>query len=120
MIKRFGFWMEKGFLAAALWSMFLTILIFAFMLVLGLPLFKEGRLLSLLTSPWAPGEGQFGIYPMIISTTVISFLSLCLGAPLALATSNPGSVTTSPGGVGRNIAEAVGDYTFPTPCQHCR
>ncbi len=22
--------------------------------------------------------------------------------------------------VGRNIAEAVGDYTFPTPCQHCR
>ncbi|HOQ42597.1 MAG TPA: ABC transporter permease subunit [Smithellaceae bacterium] len=87
MIKRFGFWMEKGFLAAALWSMFLTILIFAFMLVLGLPLFKEGRLLSLLTSPWAPGEGQFGIYPMIISTTAISFLSLCLGAPLALGVS---------------------------------
>ncbi len=87
MIRRFGSWIEKSFLAAALWSMLLTVLIFAFMLVLGLPLFKENRFLSLLTLPWAPGGGQYGIYPMIISSMAISFLSLCLGAPLALGAS---------------------------------
>jgi len=87
MIKRFGNVLEKGFFAAALWSMLLAVLILAFMLILGLPLFREGRFLSILSTPWIPGEGHFGIYPMLIGTAAISFLSLCLGAPLALGVS---------------------------------
>jgi phosphate transport system permease protein len=86
MIKQFGYWIEKGFLAAALWSIFVVLLILFFMLILGLPLFREGRFLTLPVTPWMPDQGLFGIYPMIIGTAAISFLSLCFAFPLSLGT----------------------------------
>jgi phosphate transport system permease protein len=106
MIRRFEYLIEKSFFAAALWSMALTVLIFAFMLILGLPLFREGRFFSLLFSSWIPGEGQFGIYPMIMGTAAISLLSLVFGAPLALGVSIFISVT-QPGRPGRWLKKVV-------------
>ncbi|MEQ8151835.1 MAG: ABC transporter permease subunit [Smithellaceae bacterium] len=106
MISRFEHLIEKSFLAAALWSMALTILIFVFMLILGLPLFREGRFFSLLFTPWIPGEEQFGIYPMIMGTAAISVLSLCFGAPLAIGVSVFISVL-QPGRLGRWLKKVV-------------
>jgi len=54
------------------------------MIILGLPLFKGGRFFSLLTMPWMPEKGFFGIYPMIIGTIAISVLSLCFAFPFSL------------------------------------
>lgn len=106
MIKRFEYLIEKSFLAAALWSMALTVMIFVFMLILGLPLFREGRFLSILFAPWIPGEGHFGIYPMIIGTAAISVLSLGFGAPLAIGVSVFISVI-QPGRLGRWLKKVV-------------
>ena len=106
MIKRFGNLIEKGFLAAALWSIFLVLLIFIFMIILGLPLFRGGYFFSLLTMPWIPGRGFYGIYPMIIGTSAISLLSLCFAFPLSLGVSAFIS-TIEPGGFGRLVKKAV-------------
>jgi phosphate transport system permease protein len=106
MIKRFGYWIEKGFLAAALWSIFVVLLIFIFMMILGLPLFREGRFLSLPVTPWIPDQGLFGIYPMIIGTAAISLLSLCFAFPLSLGTAAFISVIQR-GVVGRFVRNAV-------------
>jgi len=106
MIKRFGHLIEIGFLAAALWSMFLVLLIFIFMIILGLPLFRGGHFFSLLAMPWIPGKGFHGIYPMIIGTSAISLLSLCFAFPLSLGVSAFIS-TIGPGGFGRLVKKAV-------------
>jgi phosphate transport system permease protein len=105
-MKRFDQVIEKGFLAAALWSIFLVLLIFVFMLILGFPLFQKGRFFLLLTTPWVPDKGMFGIYPMMIGTLVISFLSLGFAFPLSLGLSAFISVI-QPDGFGRLMKKAI-------------
>jgi phosphate transport system permease protein len=61
-----------------------TILIFAFMFLLGLPLLSGGRFLNVLTKPWAPHLGLFGIHPMIVGTLVISLLAMAFAFPLSM------------------------------------
>jgi phosphate transport system permease protein len=78
---------EKGFFGAAIFSASLAALILLFMLLLGFPLFREGHFISLLTTPWNPDKGLFGIYPMIVGTFFIVLLSLCWAFPLSLGAS---------------------------------
>lgn len=78
---------EKTFLLSALASSAITIAILAFMVFMGLPLFKQGGLHQLLFKPWAPLQGSFGIYPMIMGTAAISLLSLLFAIPLSLGCS---------------------------------
>jgi len=106
MIRRFGYLIEKGFLASALWSMLLVLLMFFFMIILGLPLFRGGRFFSLLTMLWVPEKGFFGIYPMIIGTVAISVLSLCFAFPLSLGVAAFTSVIQQ-GVCGRVIKKVV-------------
>ncbi len=106
MIRRLEFLIEKGFFAAALWSMFLVVMMFVFMVALGLPLFREGRFFQLLITQWRPEGGHFGIYPMIIGTGVISFLGLCFAFPFSLGVAAFVS-TISPGLPGRFIKKMV-------------
>lgn len=75
---------ELFFLLSALLSGLVTGGIFAFLLVLGLPLFAEGRFLALLARPWAPHLHQYGIAPMIAGTLAISLLTMVFAFPLSL------------------------------------
>jgi len=84
LIDRF---VEKFFWVAAVLSLALTILIFAFMVILSQPLFKGGQFFDLLSKPWLPDHSTFGIYPMIVGTLYISFLGLCFAFPLSLGCS---------------------------------
>jgi len=73
---------EIFFFLSAFFSVLLTITIFGSMLVLGLPLFVEGRFFAMISQPWAPHLGYFGIYPMIVGTLAISLLSMLFAFPL--------------------------------------
>ena len=70
----------------ALSSLLFLFTIFIFILTEGLPLFyKVGVKNIVLGMKWAPTKGSFGIFPMIISSFMVTFGALIVGAPLALA-----------------------------------
>jgi phosphate ABC transporter permease protein PstC len=70
----------------ALSSLLFLFIIFIFILIEGLPLFyKAGVKNIVLGMKWAPTKGSFGIFPMIISSFMVTFGALIVGAPLALA-----------------------------------
>ena len=70
----------------ALSSLLFLFIIFIFILSEGLPLFyKVGVRNIVLGMKWAPTKGFFGIFPMIISSFMVTFGALIVGAPLALA-----------------------------------
>lgn len=83
-------WKERGaekiFLLSTIISSSITLLILGFMAFMALPLLRGG-LFYLLTEPWAPQQGLYGIYPMILGTAVISLLSLLFAFPLSLGCS---------------------------------
>lgn len=83
-IDRFA---EKFFWVAAVLSLSVTVLIFGFMVILGLPLFKGDQFIELLSKPWLPDHGSFGIYPMIVGTLSIALLGLGFAFPLCLGCS---------------------------------
>jgi phosphate transport system permease protein len=84
LIDRFA---EKFFWVSAVLSLAVTVLIFGFMVILGLPLFKGGHFFEFFSKPWLPDHGIFGIYPMIVGTLSITLLSLVLAFPLSLGCS---------------------------------
>lgn len=61
-----------------------TLFIFGFMVVLGLPVFTKGFLSNILTAPWDPAQAVFGIAPMIAGTACIAGLAMVLSFPLSL------------------------------------
>ncbi len=70
----------------ALSSLLFLFIIFLFILTEGLPLFyKVGVRNIVFGMKWAPTKGFFGIFPMIISSFMVTFGALIVGAPLALA-----------------------------------
>jgi len=78
---------EKVFLLSTLISSSLTLLVLGFMAFMALPVLRGGGLYRLLTEPWAPQQGFYGIYPLIVSTAFLSLLSLILAFPLSLGCS---------------------------------
>ncbi len=75
---------EKWLFLAALISVSVTILIFGFMFILGLPLIQDGHFFSILSKEWLPDREIYGIYPMIVGTLSIAFLALLFSIPLSL------------------------------------
>ena len=72
--------------AFAFSSLLFLFLIFAFILWEGLPLFfKAGAQNIILGMKWAPTKGFFGIFPMIVSSFLVTFGALVIGGPLGLA-----------------------------------
>ncbi len=106
-MRRFERYFEKILFSAALLSASITLLIFIFMLVLGLPLFQKGLFWTLLNDPWMPHQGLYGIYPMIIGTMSIALLGFLFAFPLSLGTTMfinglaPGRVGTYAGTIVR-------------------
>ncbi|WP_225073645.1 phosphate ABC transporter permease subunit PstC [Desulfuromonas sp. CSMB_57] len=78
---------ERLLCLSALASSAITLAILAFLVVMGLPLMRAGGVLPLVYSPWAPFQGSFGIFPMIVGTCAISLASLVLAFPLSLGCS---------------------------------
>lgn len=72
--------------AFAFSSLLFLLLIFLFILVEGLPLFLKSGFGSIVFGfKWAPTRGSFGIFPMIISSFMVTAGALCIGAPLGLS-----------------------------------
>lgn len=78
---------EKSFMLCAIFSAFLTVLIFGFMVILGLPLIRGGQLFPMLTGEWAPYHLMYGISPMIAGTLMIAMLSVLFSFPLSMGCS---------------------------------
>lgn len=76
--------LERLFFLAAVGSALLTVAVFLLLCQLGRPLFQHGGLGTLLCSPWNPGHGQYGIYPMIVGSLSIAFLSVLISFPFSL------------------------------------
>ena len=76
--------LERLFFLAAVGSALLTVAVFLLLCQLGRPLFQHGGLGTLLCSPWNPGYGQYGIYPMIVGSLSIAFLSVLISFPFSL------------------------------------
>ena len=61
----------------------LTLGVLAFMAWLSIPVLKSSHTLHILTHPWVPNQGQFGIGPMILGSLYISLLSIIIAAPVS-------------------------------------
>lgn len=83
---------ERGFFLSAILSVSITVTVFAFMVVLGLPLIREGHAYTLLSKPWMPGIGSYGIYPMIVATLAIASLGVAIAFPISLGCASMVSV----------------------------
>jgi len=75
---------EKVFFLSAIFSVTITLTIFGFMVILGFPLIQKDHALSLLSKPWIPENGFYGIYPMIIGSLAISSLGVAIAFPISL------------------------------------
>ncbi len=72
--------------AFALSSLLFLFLIFIFILFEGLPLFHKIGLKNIIMGfKWAPTKGFFGIFPMIVSSFLVTFGALVIGAPMGLS-----------------------------------
>jgi phosphate transport system permease protein len=72
--------------AFAFSSLLFLLLIFLFILVEGLPLFLKAGFRSIIFGfKWAPTRGSFGIFPMIVSSFLVTAGALCIGAPMGLS-----------------------------------
>lgn len=86
-MKFFNYVAEKCFWSSAVVSLAVTILMFGFMVILGLPLFEGGQFFELLAKPWRPDRGIFGIYPMIVGTLSVALGALMFAFPLSMGCS---------------------------------
>jgi len=77
---------EKVLFLIALSSIMILALITFFIFEQGLPLiWKIGPKAFILGQKWIPSKGLFGIFPMIVSSFLVTFGALFLGIPLGLA-----------------------------------
>jgi len=97
---------ERTFLLSTILSGSITIIIFGFMLFMAFPLLKEGKILQILTRAWSPGDGSYGIFPMIVSTLAISILSVAVSFPMSIGCSSFIGVL-GPKGLNRYLKKVV-------------
>ena len=77
---------RRVLLSSTVASAAVVLSIFAFMLVLGLPLFRGGAFFEVWAGPWAPHDGLYGIRTMIAGTVWIAVLATVMSLPLSLGT----------------------------------
>jgi len=75
------------FSLSAAGTAFVTVLIFVFMLLSGLPLIKNGGLFHVIYGQWSPQKNLFGIYPMIRASVALSIIAVFMAFPLSFSTS---------------------------------
>jgi phosphate transport system permease protein len=72
------------FATAAVLSAAITLMVFIFMAVLGLPAITDGHILKILWGPWSPDHHSYGIGPMMLGSFYIVVLGLILAVPMSL------------------------------------
>lgn len=75
---------QCAFAAAAFLSAAITLMVFIFMAVMGLPVIQDGNFFQILWGPWSPDHQSYGIRPMILGTLFISLLGLLVAVPVSL------------------------------------
>ena len=95
-----------AFYAASILSGAITLIILGFMIVLAFPVFSDGLFFNMLTKPWSPDQGLFGLGPMIIGTLLIAFLALLISFPVSLGCSFFVGII-NPKGLGRYLKKLV-------------
>ncbi len=78
---------EAALFASALFLVAVTAGILLFLLVLGLPLLREGLSASLCWT-WRPEAGLYGILPMVAGTLAVSGTALLVSFPLSLGSAS--------------------------------
>jgi phosphate transport system permease protein len=79
------FFIEKGLLFTAISSIIVIALIVLFIFKEGIPAIQSVGLLNFLFGmDWAPSDGKYGIFPMIIGSLGITALSLLMAVPLGV------------------------------------
>lgn len=77
--------MRVVFLAAACVSILAVVLICVFLFASGVPAIKEiGAANFLLGHSWKPGQGLYGIFPMIIGSIYVTAGAIIIGVPIGL------------------------------------
>ena len=76
------------FLALALSSISALVLITLFIIVNGVPIIAEvGFVDFVFGMSWAPGRGEYGIFPMIVGSVTVTLGAAILGVPIAICCS---------------------------------
>ena len=101
-----AFLSKSMFLGACLLSTGITLGILGFMLVLAYPLFARGLFWEMLIQPWSPGQGLFGLGPMITGTLCIASLAVVISIPISLGVACFVGIV-HPGGKGRILKSVV-------------
>jgi phosphate transport system permease protein len=79
------FFIEKGLLLTAISSIIIIALIIIFIFKEGLPAIQTyGFFNFIFGMDWAPSNGQYGVFPMIIGSLGITALSLLMAVPLGI------------------------------------
>ena len=79
------FFIEKGLLITAIASIVIIALIILFVFKEGISAIQSvGFFNFVFGMDWAPSEGQYGIFPMIIGSLEITALSLLMAVPLGV------------------------------------
>ncbi|MCL2099652.1 MAG: ABC transporter permease subunit, partial [Oscillospiraceae bacterium] len=79
---------EYVFLILALSSISILVLITVFIIVRGSPIIaKVGLFDFIFGMNWAPGRGEFGIFPMIAGTAAVTFGAAAAGVPVGICCS---------------------------------
>jgi len=79
---------ERIFLILALSSITALLLITIFIIAQGAPIiFKTGLINFIFGMRWAPSQGQFGIFPMIIGSLSVTLGAAALGVPIGVCCS---------------------------------
>lgn len=94
------------FATAAFFSAAITLMVFIFMAVLGLPVIEEGHFFQMLWGPWSPDHHSYGIRPMIWGTLCISLLGILVAVPVSLGCAAFITVT-APKGLARILHRLV-------------
>jgi len=79
---------ERVFLAIALSTLSVLALITVFIIAKGVPIIaKVGVLNFVFGMKWAPSQGSFGIFPMIVGSVSVTLGAAILGVPIAICCS---------------------------------
>ncbi|WBF07991.1 phosphate ABC transporter permease subunit PstC [Methanothermobacter thermautotrophicus] len=76
---------EKGLFITAIFSIIAILLIIVFIFREGFPIFQGYGVTNFIFGmDWAPSDGKYGIFTMIVGSLYITFLSLAIAVPLSI------------------------------------
>lgn len=76
---------EKGLFITAIFSIIAILLIITFIFREGIPILQEYGVINFIFGmDWAPSDGKYGVFTMIVGSICITLLSLAIAVPLSI------------------------------------